>query len=130
MTGITFVRREIDRAIDVDRQISIHLNHAVEIAFVPIVTAPRLIGHVLDGETLVRRKRNVRQRPGAAFLDRELKHRHRVFPSESQTASAIPRSAATSGPFPGIFASNWAMIWSKCESGSEPDWRYVGATAS
>ncbi len=79
MTGITFVRREIDRAIDEDGQISIHLNHAVEIAFVPIVTAPRLIGHVLDGETLVRRKRNVRQRPGAAFLDRELKHGIELF---------------------------------------------------
>ena len=68
------VRCEIDRPINVDRQISIHLNYAMEVAFVPIVTAPRLIGHVLDGETLVRRKRNVRQRPGAAFLDRELKH--------------------------------------------------------
>ena len=43
MTGITFVRGEIDRAIDVDRQISVHLNHAVEIAFVPVVTAPRLV---------------------------------------------------------------------------------------
>src|SRR5436190_24071438 len=74
MTGITFVRREIDRAIDVVRQIGVHLNHAMEIAFVPIVSAPRLIGHVLDGETLVRRKRNVRPRPGAAFLDSELKH--------------------------------------------------------
>src|SRR5882757_10342057 len=79
MTGITFVRREIDRPIDEDRQISIHLNHAMEITFVPIVAAPRLIGHVLDSETLVRRKRNVRQRPGAAFLDRELKHRIEFF---------------------------------------------------
>src|SRR5947207_14822268 len=74
MTGITFVRREIDRAIDVDGQISIHLNHAVKIASVPIVTAPRFVGHVLDGETFVRRKRNVRQGPGATFLNRELKH--------------------------------------------------------
>src|SRR5439155_21518476 len=68
------VRREIDRAINEDWQTSIHLNHAVEIAFVPFVTAPRFIGHVLDGETFVRRKRDVRQRPGAAFLDCELKH--------------------------------------------------------
>src|SRR5438094_6764883 len=73
MTRITFVRGEIDRAIDVARQIGIYLNHTVEIALEPIVTAPRFIGHVLDGETLVRRKRNVRQRPGAALLDRELK---------------------------------------------------------
>src|SRR4029077_17170383 len=74
MTGITFVRREIDRTIDEDGQISIHLNHAMEIAFVPIVTAPRLISHVLDGETLVRRKRNARQRPRSTSLDCELKH--------------------------------------------------------
>src|SRR6478609_6874426 len=79
MAGITFVRRKVDRAIDEDGQIRIHLDHAMEIAFVPIVTAPRLIGHVLDGETLVRRKRNVRQRPRATFLDCELKHRIEFF---------------------------------------------------
>src|SRR5436189_2430522 len=79
MAGITLVRCKIDRAIDEDGEISVHLNYAVEISFVPIVTAPRLIGHVLNGETLVRRKRNVRQRPGAAFLDRELKHRIEFF---------------------------------------------------
>src|SRR5438094_8545761 len=79
MAGITFVRREIDRAIDVDGQIGIHLNYAVKIAFVPIVTAPRFIGHVLDDETLVRRKRHVRQRPGAAFLDRSLIHVIKFF---------------------------------------------------
>src|SRR5436305_3709016 len=74
MAGVTFVRREIDGAIDVRWQIGIHLNHAVEIAFVPIVTPPWVIGHVLDGETLVRRKSNMRLRPGATFLDRRLKH--------------------------------------------------------
>src|SRR5260370_37573023 len=79
MTGITFVRREIDCAIDVGWQIGIHLNHAVEIAFVPIVTAPRLIGHILDRETLVRRKRHMRQRAGTTFLDRELKHGIELF---------------------------------------------------
>src|SRR3954451_7894666 len=46
----------------------------MEIAFVPVVPAPWLVGHVLDREALVRRKRNVRQRPGAAFLDCELKY--------------------------------------------------------
>src|SRR6266705_589461 len=70
----TLIRREIDRAIDVDRQIGVHLNHTVKISLVPIVTAPRFIGHVLNDETLVRRKFNVRQSPGAAFLDRSLKH--------------------------------------------------------
>src|SRR5438874_8295060 len=79
MAGITFVCRKINRAIDEGGQISIHLNHAVEIAFVPIVTAPRLIGHVLDGETLGRWKRNVRQRSGAAFLYRKLKYRIEFF---------------------------------------------------
>src|SRR6266480_389183 len=89
MTGITFVRREIDRPIDVRWQTGVHLNHAVEVAFVPIVSAPRLIGHVLNGETLVRRKRNVRQRPGAAFLDRRLKHGIEFFLRNHKRLSPI-----------------------------------------
>ena len=124
MTGITFVRREIDRAIDEDGQIGIHLNHAMEIAFVPIVTAPRLIAHVLDAETLVRRKRNVRQCPGAAFLDRELKHGIEFFLRNHKRLAPILVALPISGPLPGMFASSWLIIWSKCESGK------VGATAS
>src|SRR5919204_2817008 len=79
MAGITFVRCQVDCAIDVDRQIGVDLNYAMEISFVPIVPAPWFIGHVLDRETLVRRQRNVRQSPGATFLDRELKHRIEFF---------------------------------------------------
>src|SRR6476646_9928884 len=107
MTGITFVCRQIDRAIDEGWQIGIHLNYAMEIAFVPIVTAPRLIGHVLDSETLVRRKRHVGQRPSSAFLDRELKNRVEFFLRNHEWLS----------PFLVIFVSNCAIISSKCESG-------------
>ena len=46
MSGVTFVGGEVDRAIDEDRQIGVDLDEAVEIAFLPIVTAPRFIGHV------------------------------------------------------------------------------------
>src|ERR1044071_2290706 len=79
MTWITLVRREIDCTIDVDRQIGVYLNDAMKIALVPIVTAPRLIGHVLDDETLFRWKCEMRQCPGAAFLNRRLKHRIEFF---------------------------------------------------
>ena len=114
MTRITFVRGEIDRAIDVDRQIGIHLNHTVEIAFVPIVTAPRFVGHVLNGETLVRRKRNMRQRAGTTFPDRSLKHRiellfrnHKWLPP---LLVAFPQRSADWRFVPGIFFSSCAII--------------------
>src|ERR1043166_5141240 len=72
MARITLMRREIDSAIDVAGQIGVHLNDAVEIALVPIVTAPWFIGHVFHREILVRRKGEMRLRPGPTFLDRQL----------------------------------------------------------
>jgi hypothetical protein len=50
MAGIAFVAGEVDRAIDVDRQVGVDLDQAAEVALVPVVAAPRLVGDVLDGE--------------------------------------------------------------------------------
>src|SRR5206468_3630801 len=46
-----------------------------EAALVPVVAAPRFVGDVFDGERLVRRQREVLQRPRAASLDGGLEDR-------------------------------------------------------
>ena len=75
MARIAFVAGEVDRAIDVDRQVGVDLDQAAEVALVPVVAAPRLVGDVLDGEVLVRRQLDVRARALAAGADRGLEHR-------------------------------------------------------
>src|SRR5262245_10921271 len=69
MPWISLVAREVDRAIDGDRQFDVDLNDAGVTALVPVVGAPRLALHVLDGELLLRRQREVLQRPSAAAVD-------------------------------------------------------------
>ena len=61
MSRVAFVAREVDRAVDVNRQIGIHLDQASIVALIPVVAAPRLVGDVFDGEAFVRRKRHVLQ---------------------------------------------------------------------
>ena len=56
MTRIAFVARQVDRAIDVDRQIGVDLDQALEVALIPVVAAPRLVGDVLDREALLHRQ--------------------------------------------------------------------------
>src|SRR5207244_1628491 len=60
----------IDGAVDEDRQIGIDLNQTAVAALIPVVSAPRLVVHVLDGEALAVRQRHVRERARAATLDR------------------------------------------------------------
>jgi hypothetical protein len=50
MAGITFVRGEIDGAINVHRQIGVHLDDAAIISLVAIVTAPRRVRDVFNRE--------------------------------------------------------------------------------
>src|SRR5438093_13060380 len=69
MPGISFVTGQVERAIDVNRQIGVDLNHAPVAALIPVVAAPGLVRDVLDGERLHRRKADVGERPGAAFGD-------------------------------------------------------------
>jgi hypothetical protein len=63
------VAREVDRAVDVDRQIGVDLDQAAEITLVPVIATPRLVGDVLDREPLVGRERDVLHRAVAAGLD-------------------------------------------------------------
>ena len=66
--------RQIDRAVDVDRQVGVDLDDARELALVPVVGAPRLARDVFDGEAFVGRQLDVLLRPGAAFVDRRVEH--------------------------------------------------------
>ena len=66
--------RQINRAIDIDRQIGIHLNDAVIIPLVPIIAAPRFIGDVFNAEIFIGRQFDVGERAFATRFDRELKH--------------------------------------------------------
>ena len=75
MSRVAFVAREVDRAVDVNRQIGIHLDQASIVALIPVVAAPRLVGDVFDGEAFVRRKRHVLQGSLTARRDRGLKYR-------------------------------------------------------
>ena len=72
MARIAFVAREIDRAVDVNRQIGVDLDQAPKVALIPVVAAPRLAGHVLDGEPLVRRQIDMAHRALTAAPDRFL----------------------------------------------------------
>src|SRR5207248_9502975 len=65
---------QIDSAIDVNRQIGVHLNHAAIITLVPVVATPWLVSDVFDRETFVRRQFHMRKGAGPAFLDCELKY--------------------------------------------------------
>ena len=72
---IALVAGQIDGAVDVDRQVGVDLDQAAEVALVPVVAAPRFVGHVLDGELLAGRQRDVLARALAARLDGRLEHR-------------------------------------------------------
>src|SRR4029077_4810808 len=74
MAWVTFVRSQIDRAIDVHWQISIHLDHTAIISLEPVVAAPRFIRDVFDAEIFAGRQLDMRERTFATRLDRELKH--------------------------------------------------------
>ena len=87
MARVALVAGEIDRAIDVDRQIGIDLDQAAEVALVPVVAAPRLVGDVLDGEVLAGRQRDVRQRALAARADRRLEHRVELLARNHERAA-------------------------------------------
>src|SRR5439155_5187720 len=79
MTGVALVRSQVDRPIDVDWQIGIHLDDAAIITLVPIVTAPWFIGDVFDAEIFARGQFDVRERAFATRLDGELKNRVQLF---------------------------------------------------
>ena len=52
MAGIALVACEVEDAIEMDRQVGIHLDQAPVTALVPVVAAPRLVLHVFDREGL------------------------------------------------------------------------------
>ena len=89
MAGIAFVRGQIDGAIDINRQIGVYLDDTAIISLVPIVTAPRFIGHVFDAEIFVRGQLDMRQRAFATRLDRELKHRVQLVLGNHERSAPI-----------------------------------------
>jgi hypothetical protein len=70
----SLVAREVDRAIDVDRQIGVHLDQAAVRCPDTSCSRSTACPYVLDGEGLVRGKLHVRQRPLAAFRDGAVEH--------------------------------------------------------
>src|SRR5258708_34299415 len=74
MAWVTFMCSQINRAIDIDAQIGIHLDDSAIIPFVPVVAAPRFVSYVFDAEIFVGRQLDVRESALATCLDRKLKH--------------------------------------------------------
>ena len=74
VSGIAFVRREVDGAIDVDGKIRVDLDDASVPALVPVVAAPRLVRHVFDRKALVVGQRNPLACLPAAFIDGPFEH--------------------------------------------------------
>jgi hypothetical protein len=72
VAGIAFVAGEIHGAIDVNGQIGIDLDQAPEVALIPVVAAPGLVGDVLDREAFRAWKPDVGERPFAAAVNRGL----------------------------------------------------------
>src|SRR6476620_654755 len=74
MARVALVTGEIDGTIDVDRQARVDLDDAVVFALVPVVTAPRLVGDVLDDELLVRWQRDALASASLSLGDRSLEY--------------------------------------------------------
>ena len=74
MAGVALVTRQIDRTVDIDRQVGVDLDQTAEVALIPVVAAPRLVSHVLDGEALTDGQLDVFQRPPPALGDGRLEH--------------------------------------------------------
>src|SRR5688500_10276636 len=75
MTRIAFVRGEIDRTIDKDRQVRVDLDQAPQVALIPVVAAPRLVRDVFEREALTLRQIDIRCRPPPRLRDRGLEDR-------------------------------------------------------
>ena len=117
MAGIALVAGEVDRAVDVDRQVGVDLDQAAEPALIPVVAAPRLVGHVLDGELFVGRQLHVRERSLAARLNGGLEHRVELVRRESRTAAGTPRSAIPAARLRESASRGVSRICWKCDSG-------------
>src|SRR5688572_24503075 len=87
MAGIAFVAREIDCPVDVNRQVGVDLNEAAVAALVVVVTAPRLVRDVFDGEALAFRQPNVLQSTAAALTDRRVEHTTELIGRDHKTRS-------------------------------------------
>src|SRR5712671_3628403 len=74
VAGIALVAREIDGAVDIDRQIRVDLDQAAVVALIPVVAAPRLVRDVLDREGLGGWQLDVRQRAATPLGNRTLEH--------------------------------------------------------
>src|SRR6476620_9082544 len=114
VTRITLVRREIDRAIDVVRQVGVYLDYAVVVPFVPIVTAPRLVRDIFNSETLIGRELQVGLGAGPALLDRELENRVELILGNKKAlvpfGIALGESAMVGGVFWFQRASRFDLI--------------------
>src|SRR4029434_265543 len=70
MTRVAFVARQVDRPVDVDRQIGVDLDQTAVVALIPVVAAPALTCDVFDGEAFTRWKRDALQRAAATAVNR------------------------------------------------------------
>ena len=120
--GIALVVGKVDRPVDEDRQVGVHLDHAAVVA-VPVVAAPRLAGHVLDREALRRGQLHVGHRPAPALGDRELEDLAETVARDDELFSE-GFNTIDERTLPGSRRSRSSSVSRKCESGC------VGATAS
>src|SRR6185369_2156168 len=87
MTGVAFVAGQVDRSIDVDRQVGVDLDQTAVVPLIPVVAAPALAGDVLDREAFTRWQRDVLQRPAAAAVDRGFEYRVEPLARDDETAA-------------------------------------------
>ena len=115
---------QINRAIGIDRQIGVHLNHAVVVALVPVVACPALVRDVLDDEALLRRQRDARERSGPATVDRRLERRIETIFRNGESGAEVVEAIDRASPHPA--AGGRAPVRTASKSASV----LTGATAS
>ena len=123
MARIAFVTRQIDRAIDVDRQIGVDLNQAAVIALIPVVAAPRFVCDVFDGECFVGGSWTCASVRRAAFGDRPVEDARQPVRRDDEL---LPERvvAFDQRASPGSSRSSSLSVAAKYDSGC------TGATAS
>src|SRR4030095_14450585 len=100
MTRVTFVARQVDRPIDVDRQVGVDLDQTAVVALIPVVAAPALACDVFDGEAFTGWKRDVLQRAAATAVNRGFEDGIQPLTRDHETAAE------------GVVAGDqWAVFW-------------------
>src|SRR5262245_9501777 len=87
MTRIAFMARQVDRSIDVDRQIGVDLDETAVVPLIPVVAAPALAGDVFHAEAFTGWKRDVLERAAAAAVNGGFEYRAKPLARNHEAAA-------------------------------------------